>query len=667
MKTLYTTILACTFIGFLNGQTYFSDDFEPGSGAGGSLTNNNAWTTQVVVASTSGFNWIHDDFGGDAFAEVSNYNSTTSTNEVMQTWLITPVIDLSASTMPVLNFNNMKRFPGDDLIVNISTDYSGSGSPLAASWTDITSSCTMDANTGSWSFVNSGDVDITTAVSGSPSTVYLAFQYSGGVSDGSVYEIDDVIIQEGPISVPSVPIYDIQYTTSPGGNSPYDGQVVTTGGIVTALVNSAGDVGYFIQSGSGAWNGIYVNDASNIPARGDSVTVTGMVQENFNFTRITAVSAYNVVSGGNPEPAAWPVATIEVNYEDFEGVLVRAASAECTNPSVGFGQWAIYDGSTDTCLVDDIIYSYVPVLGNVYDVTGPVWFSYSEFKLLPRDAADISGSSLQFTVYNIQYTTDPGGFSPFNGTDVTNLKGIVTAESSGAFNADERGYWIQDGSGAWHGIFVRDSINTPAIGDSVLIDGNVNENFNQTIIRNVTSFNVLNSGNTLPNSPIIATDSVNLEKYEGVLVTTEYAACTNPSMGFGQWEINDGTGPALIDDIIYSYPSPLLGTQYRVTGPVYYSYSEYKILPRAAIDVEVFAGIDEVNSISKLFPNPAKDVLMIESSSNGQVEVVDMAGRIVLQTTIAVGMNQLNISSLDSGSYLLRTADATGISRFIVE
>ena len=346
---------------------------------------------------------------------------------------------------------------------------------------------------------------------------------------------------------------------------------------------------------------------------------------------------------------------------------MRAASAECTNPSVGFGQWAIYDGSTDTCLVDDIIYSYVPVLGNVYDVTGPVWFSYSEFKLLPRDAADISGSSLQFTVYNIQYTTDPGGFSPFNGTDVTNLKGIVTAESSGAFNADERGYWIQDGSGAWHGIFVRDSINNPAIGDSVLIDGNVNENFNQTIIRNVTSFNVLNSGNTLPNSPIIATDSVNLEKYEGVLVTTEYAACTNPSMGFGQWEINDGTGPALIDDIIYSYPSPLLGTQYRVTGPVYYSYSEYKILPRAAIDVEVFAGIEEINSISKLFPNPAKDLLMIESSSNGQVEVVDMAGRIVLQTTIAVGMNQLNISSLDSGSYLLRNTDGTGISRFIVE
>jgi len=666
MKTLYSTILACMFFGGATGQIYFSDDFEPGPGSGGSLTNNNAWTTQIVVASTSGFNWMHDDYSGDAFAEVSNYNTSTSSNEVLQTWLITPVIDLSSATMPVLNFNNMKRFAGDDLVVNISTDYSGSGSPLSATWTDITGSCTMDVNTGSWAFVNSGDVDLTTAVSGGPSTVYLAFQYTGGVSDGSTYEIDDVLIQEGPTSVPSVTIYDIQYTTSPTGTSPYDGQVVSTGGIVTAVVNNGGDIGYFIQSGSGAWNGIYVDDATNTPVRGDSVSVTGMAQENFNFTRITAVSTFNNLSSGNPEPTPWSVSTIEVNYEDYEGVLVRTTSAECTNPSIGFGQWAIYDGS-DTCLVDDIIYSYAAVLGNLYDVTGPVWFSYSEFKLLPRDAADISGASLQFTIYNIQYTTDPGGFSPFNGTDVTGLKGIVTAESSGAFNSNDQGYWMQDGSGEWHGIFVWDTINTPSIGDSVVIDGNVNENFNHTIIRNITSYSVLNSGNTLPSSPVIATDSVNQEKYEGVLVTTEYAACTNPSLGFGQWEIDDGTGPVLIDDVIYSYPSPLLGTQYRVTGPVYYSYSEYKILPRAAVDVEIFSGIDEVNSISGLFPNPASKFVMIETITKSQIEVLDMHGRIVLEFFVSSGSNYLDISELQSGSYILRCKDRLGIERFIVE
>jgi hypothetical protein len=166
---------------------------------------------------------------------------------------------------------------------------------------------------------------------------------------------------------------------------------------------------------------------------------------------------------------------------------------------------------------------------------------------------------------------------------------------------------------------------------------------------------------------VIATDSVNLEKYEGVLVTTEYAACTNPSLGFGQWEVDDGTGPVLIDDVIYSYPSPLLGTQYRVTGPVYYSYTEYKILPRAAVDVEVFAGINELSSISGLFPNPASNLLTIETTAQGQIEVLDMFGRIVSGSLVSIGLNYLDISELSPGTYLLRCKDGSGIVRFIVE
>ena len=85
MKTFYTALITCLFFGGVSGQTYFSDDFEPSTGAGGSLTNNNAWITEVVSASTSGYDWYHDDFSSDAFARVSNYNSGTSTNEAMET------------------------------------------------------------------------------------------------------------------------------------------------------------------------------------------------------------------------------------------------------------------------------------------------------------------------------------------------------------------------------------------------------------------------------------------------------------------------------------------------------------------------------------------------------------------------------------------------------
>ncbi len=666
MKTFYTALITCLFFGGVSSQTYFSDDFEPSTGAGGSLTNNNAWTTQVVSASTSGYDWYHDDFSSDAFARVSNYNSGTSTNEAMETWLISPVIDLSSASMPVLSFNNMKRFSGTDIKVNLSTNYTGSGAPSSGTWTDITSNCTMDVNTGSWSFVSSGDVDLTAGIAASPSTVFLAFQYVGGTSDGSTYQIDDVVIQEGPTSVPTVPIYDIQFTTAPSGTSPYDGQNVNTGGIVTAVVNSGSDIGYFIQNASGAWNGVYVDDAVNAPSRGDSVVISGLVQENFSFTQLTALTSFNNVSSGNPEPAASGVSTGAVNSEDYESVLVQTSAATCTNPTVGFGQWAIFDGSTDTCLVDDVIYSFSPALGNSYDVTGPVWYSYSEYKLLPRDAADIVGASLAQTIYNIQFTTDPGGFSPLNGANVSGVKGIVTAESSGAFNTNDKGYWLQDGSGPWHGIFVWDTINTVSIGDSVIIDGNVNENFNQTIIRNVSSFNILNSGNSLPTSPVIATDSVNNEKYEGVLITTEYATCTNPSLGFGQWEINDGSGAALIDDVIYSYPSPLSGTMYRVTGPVYYSFSEYKILPRAAVDVDIFASIKEQSVISNLYPNPATEMIVIEMTTLGELLILDISGKVVQEQYLYEGKNGVEIGQLSTGTYIAKIKGRSNATIFHV-
>jgi hypothetical protein len=472
MKTLYFLALSLFVTGTLSAQTvYFSDDFDP---LGGGLTQNNLWTTQVVTASTSVYDWYHGDFSGDAYAKISNFNGTTITYEPMESWLISPVINLSTATAPNLNFNNVKRFPGTDAAVLLSTDYDGSSAPSSATWIDVTSSLNMDSDDASWSFVNSGSVDIASSITASPSTVYLAFQYVGGSSDGSTYQIDDVIIQEGTVVPPTIAIYDIQYTL------------------------------------------------------------------------------------------------------------------------------------------------------------------------------------------------DPGGVSTMNGSNVTALKGIVTAQSAGAFNVNDRGYWLQDGTGPWHGIFVLDSVNAPAIGDSVLLDGNVNENFSQTIVRNITSYAVLNSGNTLPAASAIATDSVNQEKYEGVLVTVN-ANCTNPSLGFGQWELNDGTGAAIIDDVMYEYLTPVMSTSYMVTGPVYYTFTEYKILPRGAVDVSISSGVEEISGLTNLYPNPATDKLTFSSNENGTVEVLNLMGEIVNSKSVVNGVNQLDVSVLSAGIYIVRLQGSSVSVKVIVQ
>ncbi len=204
--------------------------------------------------------------------------------------------------------------------------------------------------------------------------------------------IDDVTISDAAPLTPTS-IYNIQYTTDPSGDSPLNGQSVLTGGIVTAVLTGSG---YFIQSGSGLWNGIYVYDQNNTPSMGDSLTFTASVSEYFNLTELSGVSAYTVVSSGNTLPAAYDVATGDVSLEPLESVLVRVSNANCTEVPSGatFGKYKVDDGSGEA-VVGKVIYTTTPdpVLGTAYNVTGVNYYSFGEYNIEPRMASDVEFSS----------------------------------------------------------------------------------------------------------------------------------------------------------------------------------------------------------------------------------------------------------------------------------
>jgi len=154
MKRLYffATFVLCAAT--LSAQTYFEDDFE-----GGSLTANNAWSSVVISASASNFDWILNDFDDNFYAYMNNYNG--SGNEAVETWLFSPQIDLAGSAEPTMSFDNVKRFSGTNLEVYVSTDFDGTGDPLAATWTEITAMCNLDSDESSWDFVNTGEINLT--------------------------------------------------------------------------------------------------------------------------------------------------------------------------------------------------------------------------------------------------------------------------------------------------------------------------------------------------------------------------------------------------------------------------------------------------------------------------------------------------------------------------
>lgn len=205
--------------------------------------------------------------------------------------------------------------------------------------------------------------------------------------------IDDVNITEGGELTPTS-IYAIQYTTDPSGNSPLNGQVVLTGGIVTADLPAATD-GYFIQSGSGPWTGIYVFDVDHAPAIGDSITFTASVTEYFGLTELSGISGYTVVNSGNTV-VPFTVATGDVSLEPLESVLVRVQNATCTEAPGGanFGKYKVNDGSGDA-VIGKVIYTTTPapLVGNVYNITGVNYYAFSEYNIEPRMESDVEFSS----------------------------------------------------------------------------------------------------------------------------------------------------------------------------------------------------------------------------------------------------------------------------------
>ena len=372
-------ILNIILINYCATGQYLDKDFNDLSLTSG------GWTTQIIIDTT---NWFVDSFGGDDFVKVTNYSN--SQNVPSNTWLISPAVDLSSATQPMLSFETIMKWPGSALVLHISTDYNGTSNPTQqGTWTDITALATWDVDNTTWgSWTPSGDVDLTSYIS---STTYIAYEYLGSANSGSTWEIDNIKITEGsappppPPGIDTVSIYDIQFNNNTNGASNYEGSQVYTGGIVTAVRD---DSSFYLTSGSGAWSGVYVYSNDYLLSEGDSVTLTGEVDEYYELTEIKNVTNLTVVSSGNT-PITNSCSSGAASSEEFEGCLIEVVNANCNNDNAGFGEWIVNDGTGDV-IIDDLFYVFIPNLNTNYNVKGALTYSYGAYKLLPRNSNDVS-------------------------------------------------------------------------------------------------------------------------------------------------------------------------------------------------------------------------------------------------------------------------------------
>lgn len=189
----------------------------------------------------------------------------------------------------------------------------------------------------------------------------------------------------------------------PGGDaSPMDTLAVNVEGYVTVEPGVFNDNSFYIQEASGAWHGIMVYDGSGTVSfeRGDYVVACGEVSEYFGMTELSLhfpeAAQLTAVKGDAVEPVSIATGMLQnvVSAEQFESVFVHAEDCTVYDQDLGFGEWAISNGTaTDTCRVDDYAaYDYVPVNGDNVYVRGVVGFVYGNYKIQPRGNEDIAAN-----------------------------------------------------------------------------------------------------------------------------------------------------------------------------------------------------------------------------------------------------------------------------------
>jgi hypothetical protein len=133
----------------------------------------------------------HDASDATGKASIGNalqMNGYASGNVLNEDWLISPALNLSAMNYAVLSFWTRSAFTGDKLQLKVSTNYTGSGNPLLATWTTIDGKF---PETASDTWTKSDYIDLT-AYKGQP--VYVAFVYNSTTSSASRWTVDDFAV-----------------------------------------------------------------------------------------------------------------------------------------------------------------------------------------------------------------------------------------------------------------------------------------------------------------------------------------------------------------------------------------------------------------------------------------------------------------------------------------
>ena len=473
-------------------------------------------------------------------------------------------------------------------------------------------------------------------------------------------------------------IYDIQYVADPETDdaSPLEGQDVTIQGIVTAEFWGSGDRKYMtVQDANGPWSGILCYEAdgwddfswtdefgSSIsgPGEGDAVTLTGTVNEYYNFTQLLDVSSGIVHPTSDGDLVILPLEILAGDVgESYESCLIELTGAMVSELPNDYGEWKfstidINGGGTVMC-DDKWDYFYFPILDQeLSSVIGVLDYSFGNYKLQPRLARDVveqgplnyfentpvssSGVTrfqrIQQVLHSdlmkagVDYMSDMS----YMINDTVDVRGVVTMPNGLSYAGTGDKFIISDlNGGPWSSILVyaagsedpdEEPFPTLYEGDLIQFRAKVIEfstdNSNMTELEVIGLIDIVNVAQDLPTVSIVNTGDLRwpteAEQWGNVMVKVEDAIVEANEFQYDVMEINDGSGSVLVDD-----DSDSLQAYYDITGPppvgsyiqsmegwVYHHYGSYtdstayKLCPLYPEDIVFGAGPPTIASANRV-------------------------------------------------------------------
>ncbi|QPV63632.1 5'-nucleotidase C-terminal domain-containing protein [Halosimplex litoreum] len=195
--------------------------------------------------------------------------------------------------------------------------------------------------------------------------------------------------------------------------------------------------------------------------------------------------------------------------------------------------------------------------------------------------ANQSSDAPQVSIREIQEPPNEStDVSPYAGETVT-TSGVVTAVRD-----DGDGYYIQNGTGAYSGVYVYTGGSVSvSVGDRVEITAPITEYYGLTEVQASGAVSATVTGTTAVPEPVtLATGNASREAYEGVLVEVTDATTTSPPDSDGEWSVDDGSGTLAIDDVqtgTDTVPARADEQFESIVGPLSYTFGAYKIQPKA--------------------------------------------------------------------------------------